>query len=351
MSADRLLVPGAALALVACAAARPASQTVGEAFFVRLPLGAVATLPVPADNPLACEQVALGRRLFFETQLSRNGQTSCATCHLPERAFTDGRSIAVGDGGGLGRRNTPTLFDRAYGRSQFLDGRVGTLEQQALLPLTNPMELANTPVEILRRLSARSSYRRQFAQAFGSEGITLGRLVSALASFERTLVAGDAPIDRLFIRGDTAALAPEARRGFALFQGKARCVVCHEPPHFTEERFHNTGVAWSGATYRDSGRYVVTGRPEDLGAFKTPTLRNVELTAPYMHDGSLATLDDVIDHYARGGGGSPTADPGIQPLTLSPQDRADLRAFLESLTDPAFLTDPRFSDPRLAAPR
>lgn len=323
-------------ALLGCAAGSgQGSGTSGKAFFAALPLGAVATLPVPGDNPLACELVALGRRLFFETRLSRSGETSCGTCHLPERAFTDGRSIAVGDGGARGKRNTPTLFDRAYGHSQFLDGRASTLEVQALLPLTNPNELANTPAEILRRLSASGSYRRQFARAFGSAGVTLQRLGSALASFERTLVAGDAPIDRLAILGDSAALTPAARRGLALFQGKARCVVCHEPPRFTEERFHNTGIAWNGGSYRDSGRYAVTRRPEDLGAFKTPTLRNVELTAPYMHDGSLATLEDVVAFYDRGGNPNPNLDPTLRPLELTEAERAELVAFLRALTGSA----------------
>ena len=322
-------LPLAALLLAGCAAAG------NRAFFSRLPLGALAALPVPPANPLACAQVELGRRLFFETQLSRSGKTSCATCHLPERAFSDGRSIAVGDAGAIGRRNTPTLFDRAWGHSQFLDGRIATLELQALLPLTNPIELANTPAEILRRLSGEASYRRQFARAFGSEAVSLERLVAAIASFERTLVAGDAPIDRLLVLGDSAALTPAARHGLRLFLGKANCVACHEPPRFTEERFHNTGIAWNGAAYRDSGRYAVTRRPEDLGAFKTPTLRNVELTAPYMHDGSLATLDDVVAFYDRGGNRNPQIDPLLRPLGLTSAQRAELVELLRALTGSA----------------
>ena len=176
------------------------------------------------------------------------------------------------------------------------------------------------------------SYRRQFARAFGSEGVSLGRLVAALASFERTLVAGDAPVDRVLTHGDSGALTARARRGFHLFLGKARCVVCHEPARFTEERFHNTGVAWNGSVYKDSGRYGISRRLEDLGAFKTPTLRNVELTAPYMHDGSIATLEDVISFYDRGGNPNPGLDPLVRPLGLSPTERADLAVFLRSLT-------------------
>jgi cytochrome c peroxidase len=322
----------AALLLGGCAAGRPGGTA--APFFSRLPLGAVATLPVPADNPLGCEQVELGGRLFFEARLSRSGATSCATCHVPERSFTDGRPVAVGDAGALGRRNTPTILGRAYGRSQFLDGRVGTLELQALLPLTNPAELANTPAEILRRLSADPRYPRQFARAFGSPGISLERLAAALASFQRTLVAGDAPVDRVLVLGDSGALSPAARRGFALFQGKGACVICHEPPHFTEERFHNTGVAWNGSAYRDSGRYSVTRRSEDLGAFKTPTLRNVARTAPFMHDGSIATLEEVVAFYDRGGNPNPQLDPALRPLRLTAGERDDLVAFLGALTGP-----------------
>jgi len=322
----------AVLALPACSA--------GADAFLRLPLGAEAMLPVPAASPLSCAQVALGRRLFFETRLSASGETSCATCHVPARAFTDGRSIARGDRGAVGRRNSPTLLDRAYGRTQFLDGRAATLEQQALLPLTNPVELANSPDEIVARLSAEQSYRRAFARVFGSEGVSLARLASAIASFERTLVAGDSPVDRALVQGDSGALPEAALRGLRLFLGKANCVVCHEPPRFTEERFHNTGVAWKKGALQDSGRYSVTHRAEDLGAFKTPTLRNVELTAPYMHDGSLATLEDVVAFYNRGGNPNPNRDPLLRPLDLSAGERAEVVEFLRSLTGPQARTPP-----------
>lgn len=301
--------------------------------FAVFPLGAIASLPVPAETPLSCATVELGRRLFFDTRLSRSGATSCATCHEPARGFTDGRAVAVGDRGAIGRRNAPTLLNRAYGRRQLLDGRAVTLEAQAVLPLTNPVELANTHEEIVRRLSGIPAYRRQFAAAFGDSAITVERLARAIASFERTLVAGNSPFDRMVARGDSGALDAVARRGFELARGKASCVVCHEPPLFTDERFHNTGMAWRDSVYADSGRFTVTGVRDEMGAFKTPTLRNVARTAPYMHDGSLAALADVIEFYDGGGRANRHLDPLLRPLRLAPDEKAALLAFLESLTD------------------
>jgi cytochrome c peroxidase len=295
---------------------------------------------VPADAPLSCATVELGRRLFFDTRLSKSGATSCATCHDSARAFTDGRRLPVGDGGAVGRRNSPTLLNRAYGASHFFDGRVESLEAQAALPLTNPVELANTHEEIVRRLTGDASYRRWFHQAFGQGGVTIERVTSALASFERTLVAGGSAFDRFTVHRDTAALISEARRGLELARGKARCMICHEPPLFTDERFHNTGITWQNGRFADSGRYVATGRIEDMGAFKAPTLRNVALTAPYMHDGSLATLEEVVAFYDSGGRPNPHLDPLVRPLGLNPREQSDLVAFLQSLTDDGRLTHP-----------
>jgi cytochrome c peroxidase len=302
-------------------------------YFSSLPPGAVVTLPVPGETPLSCLTVELGRRLFFDPRLSRSGATSCATCHDSARAFTDGRTLSVGDGGAAGRRNSPTLLNRAYGTAHFFDGRVETLEAQALLPLTNPVELANTHEEIVRRLTADASYRREFERSFGKGAITIDRVASALATFQRTLIAGGSAFDRFAVHRDTAALTAEARRGLELIRGKARCIICHEPPFFTDERFHNTGVASRDGRYADSGRFVVTERPEDLGAFKTPTLRNIALTAPYMHDGSLSTLDEVVAFYDSGGRANAHLDPLVRPLSLDAREKKDLVAFLRSLTD------------------
>ena len=303
----------------------------GARVLAALPLGSDAVLPVPRANPLACGRVALGRRLFFDTRLSRGRETSCATCHDPARAFTDGRVVAIGEGTAAGTRNVPTLLGRAYGRSQFWDGRASSLEEQALQPFTNPREFANTHEEIARRLNEDRNYRDVFAAVFDSEPTAMLAAL-AIASFVRTLVTGDAPVDRFMLRGDSAALPSAARRGFVLFRSKAGCVRCHEPPLSSDERFHNTGVAWRDGAFVDSGRIRVTSRLEDAGAFKTPTLRNATLTAPYMHDGSVTTLADVVEFYDRGARQNPYLDPLLRPLNLSLEEKADLVAFLRSLT-------------------
>jgi cytochrome c peroxidase len=321
-----------ATALLLAAACRAAAPGSGVLLVSRMPLGAVPSLPVPAANPLSCERVDLGRALFFETRLSRGGTVACASCHDPERAFTDGLALPRGDDGAKGRRNAPTLVGRAYGSSQFWDGRAATLEEQVLLPLTDSLELGNTHDAIERLLGGDSTYRRRFAAAFGEDRPTIERVGLALASFVRSVVSGDSPVDQFSAGGDSAALASLAREGFNLFRFKGGCERCHEPPHFTDERFHNTGVAWRDGAYSDSGRFRVTARLEDLGAFKTPTLRNIERTAPYMHDGSLATLEAVVDFYDGGGRVNRNLDPLLKPLNLDDGERAALLAFLRSLS-------------------
>ncbi|MBI3982114.1 MAG: cytochrome-c peroxidase [Gemmatimonadetes bacterium] len=290
------------------------------------------TLPVPIANPITREKVELGRRLFLDKQLSRDNSVACASCHIPERGFTDGRPVAIGVGGAVGRRNAPTLLNRAYGRAFFWDGRAATLEQQALLPMVTATELANTHEEIVRRLEERPPYVRRFTRAFGTDQITIERVAEAIANFERTLVSGDSPFDRYDVLRDTMALSPLARQGLELFRGRANCVVCHDGLLFTDEQFHNTGVAWRDGAVADSGRFAVTRRWEDLGAFKTPALRDVALTAPYMHDGSVGTLEEVVDFYDRGGRPNPHLDAAIGPLNLTPDQKGALVEFLKSLT-------------------
>jgi cytochrome c peroxidase len=303
----------------------------------RLPLGLDLYRPVPEVNPLTPEKIALGRRLFHDRRLSRDGSRSCASCHDPRRAYADGRTLAVGPAGAMGRRNVPTIVNRAWGRSFFWDGRAATLEQQALLPILNPLELGALP-DTLVRLARSRAYRDDFRQAFGDEPV-LDDVARALATYVRTIVAGDSPYDQ-FAAGKRSALSESARRGLAVFTGRAGCATCHSGPTFTDEDFHNTGVAWrngaastgSGQEPSDIGRAAVTGRDEDRGAFKTPTLREVTRTAPYMHDGSFATLEDVIDYYDRGGQQNPGLDSRLRPLGLTSQDKRDLGAFLVSLT-------------------
>ena len=271
-----------------------------------IPLGLDLYMPVPEDNPLTDEKVDLGRRLFNDRRLSRDGAVSCATCHDPERAFSDGRTLAHGVYGRVGRRNAPALVNRGFGRSSFWDGRVATLEELVLKPIQDPNEMDLT-----------------LADASARVGLDVPQLSQALASYVRSLLSGDAPFDR-FVNGDRGALSPGQQRGLQVFRGKAQCAACHVGPTFTDERLHNTGVAWKDGRLADDG----AGR----GDFKTPTLREIERTAPYMHDGSLGTLEDVVDHYDRGGRANPFLDEELRPLRLTMGEKQDLIAFLRALS-------------------
>lgn len=302
------------------------------------PLPPVAGLdllvPVPEDNPLTRDVVALGERLFFDPALSANGAVSCASCHRPERAFSDSVAVSRGVFGRIGRRNAPTLVNRAYGRTFFWDGRVATLEEQVLHPIQDSVEMGQPLPALTERLGRNARYRAEFRRAFGRTAIDSTVVARALASFVRTIRSGDAPADR-WRDGDSSALSPEAQRGFALFTGRANCVACHVGPNLSDEQFHNTGVSTrvgDGHGASDPGRARVTGLPRDQGAFKTPTLRDVGLSAPYMHDGSMATLEQVVAFYDSGGRANPTLDPEIKPLRLTSQERSDLTAFLRALS-------------------
>ncbi len=251
---------------------------------------------------------------------------SCASCHDPASAFGGSESIRRGV---RGTRNAPPLINRAWGESFFWDGRAATLEEQARQPLLNPTELGTTR-EAVETLARSDRYRQRFRAAFGAEP-TFDHVVRALASYVRTILAGDSPYDR-FLGGNVMALGAEARRGLALFGARAGCINCHSGPLLTDENFHNTGVAWRSGVLTDAGRAGVTGAPGDRGAFKTPTLREVSRTAPYMHDGSVSTLTDVIDFYDRGGQRNPELDPRIRPLRLTAAEKRTLVAFLRSLS-------------------
>lgn len=281
---------------------------------VIIPLGLDLYLPSPETNPLTAEKIELGRRLFFDRRLSRDGSISCATCHQPSRAFSDGRSIAVGIEGRVGRRNAPAIINRGYGRAFFWDGREATLESQVLKPIEDPNEMDSTVGEAAARAR-----------------VAPDDLANALASFVRSILSGNSRFDRLAY-GDREALTGEERRGLEVFRGKGNCTACHIGPTFSDEGFHNTGVAFRDDRFLDEGRFAVTGKDADRGAFKTPTLRDVALTAPYMHDGSLATLEDVVEFYDQGGHANPSLDIDIKPLRLAPEDKRALVAFLRALT-------------------
>ena len=279
-----------------------------------IPLGLDLYMPVPEENPVTPEKIDLGRRLFFDRRLSRDGSVSCSTCHDPQRAFADDRPIAIGVFGRRGHRNAPALINRGYGRSFFWDGRTSTLEDQVLEPIQDVNEMDLTLPEAAARVDLRPR-----------------EISHALASYIRSILSGDAPFDR-FVNGDRAALSAEQHAGLQIFRGKGNCTACHVGPTFTDERFHNTGIAWRGGQMQDDGRFAVTGRAEDRGAFKTPTLRDVARTAPYMHDGSLATLDQVMDYYDRGGNTHHGLDPEVRALRLTVAEKQSAVAFLRSLS-------------------
>lgn len=271
-----------------------------------IPLGLDLYMPVPDGNPLTPERIELGRRLFFDRRLSRDRTVFCSTCHDPERAYSDGRAVAVGIFGRRGRRNAPALINRGYGRLFFWDGRAATLEEQVLKPIEDPNEM-DLP---LGEASART-------------GLPPEEISRALASFLRSILSGDSRFDR-FISGDRTALSTEEQAGLELFRGKANCTACHVGPNFTDERLHNTGVAWRDVKFTDAGA--------GQGNFKTPTLREVARTAPYMHDGSMATLEEVIAYYDRGGNPNPYLDRELHPLHLSAEEKGNLLFFLRSLS-------------------
>ena len=276
-----------------------------------VPLGLDTLIPTPESNPISREMAALGRKLFFDPALSRDRTVSCATCHDPKRAFTDPHPLAVGIENRRGPRRTPTILNRAYGKTFFWDGRAATLEQQVLLPIQNKDEMDMTVPEVLARFP----------------NLTAATLQNALATYVRTILAGDSPYDR-YLAGDKNALTAQQLAGLRLFRGKANCASCHVGPNLTDERFHNTGAGLQP----DPGRFAVTQRPEDKGAFKTPTLRELPVRAPYMHDGSLKTIEDVIDFYNKPDRKTANLDPEIRPLRLSPPEEQALAAFLRSLS-------------------
>jgi len=333
---------------------------------VGLPL-ALTQGAIPPDNPQTPENIALGRKLFFDGRLSANGTVACATCHNPERAFTDGRPTSMGIHGRVGERNSPTILNALYNKEQFWDGRAKTLEDQASLPIINPIEMGQPTLNgAVAGIADVEEYRQAFNRVFGRP-INGPDLVHAIAAYERTLVSFNSPFDR-FIAGDKNAIDAAAQRGWELFNTQGRCNKCHamseakrDPTLFIDYDFHNIGIGIirhdvaalalqaerlieSGnvvavdraALQTESsalGRFLITKRQKDIASFKTPGLRNLLMTAPYFHDGSQATLWDVIDHYNKGDGiKNPWLDEDMQPLALHENQIDDLVAFLASLT-------------------
>lgn len=283
-------------------------------------------LKIPADNPMTPEKVALGKQLFFDKRLSIDNTISCASCHDPKKGWSNGDQFATGVGGLKGGRSAPTIINAAYFAMQFWDGRASHLEGQALGPIENPIEMNMKMDEAVDRINKIPGYRQQFHQVFGSE-VTSENIARAIASFERTVLSGDAPYDR-FKAGDKNALSEAAQRGLKVFNGKGNCSACHSGANFSDGAFHNIGVGMT-AKEPDLGRYVITKLGGDRGAFRTPTLREIDRHAPYMHDGSQQTLEDVVECYDKGGHPNPQLDEEIFPLKLSVEEKADLVTFLK----------------------
>lgn len=320
-----------ALALTIVISALVASGSLAEspeAASDKHPIALLTFVPDPADNPTTRDKVALGKQLFFDPRLSGDNSMSCATCHAPDNAFADGLPQAKGHGDKTLARNTPTLVNVGFQSRLMWDGRVNSLEEQALLPIQSPEEMNQNLDELERELNAVPAYTEQFKRVFGSVA-TREAIAKALAAFERTLVMKPSGYDR-YLQGDRDALSPAAERGRELFFGEAGCTRCHKGPLLSDGDFYRLGVSFS-----DGGRGEVTGKSEDKGKFKTPPLRNVTCTAPYMHDGSLKTLEDVVTFYYRS---APTSAADGHPLDIEPllgrsySEIADLVAFLESLT-------------------
>jgi cytochrome c peroxidase len=334
-SAAWLLAPGSPIAL----AGQPTPKPAGIPITIKAPLG-LPPVPIPADNPPTAETIALGRRLYYDTALSVDNTVSCATCHSPSMGFTDHKPVSNGVQNKTGSRSAPTVINSAYYDLQFWDGRAPSLEKQAEGPIANPVEMAHSLKGVVEQLQSDASYRDEFKKAWGTDQITIDMVTKSIASFERTVLSGNSAFDRFYYGGDKKALSASAQRGLKVFQNPKRgnCAVCHSIDKkyalFTDNKFHNLGIgADTRGEFTDTGRYSQTKNDADMGAFKTPSLRNCTQTAPYMHDGSMPDLKAVIDHYIGGGNSNPHLDKQIHVLDfLSGQEREDLLEFLKSLT-------------------
>jgi cytochrome c peroxidase len=334
---------GCALVLAAAACSAPKEPEAPKVeppkgptpYKLTFPLGLSAeSAVIPKDNPLTVEKIKLGKRIYFDKQLSIDRTLSCASCHIPEKGFADPNQFSSGVGGKKGGRQAPTVINRVFSARQFWDGRAESLEQQALGPMQNPIEMAMPSIdEVIGRLKADAGYVAEFQAAFPPEGsITAGNVAKAIASFERTVLSGNSPFDR-FQAGDRSAMSEAAQRGYALFKDekKGNCETCHASFNFTDENYNNLGVGMAAAK-PDMGRYAETRLEGHQGAFKTPTLREIASTAPYMHDGSQKTLEEVVEFYNKGGHRNKWLSTKVKPLRLTKQEQQDLVEFLKALS-------------------
>ena len=315
----------------------------------------IPPMVIPEDNPMTVQGVELGRKLFYEKLLSADNTQACASCHAPSKSFVDSLRYSIGIDGIEGDRNSMPLFNLGWGKSFFWDGRAATLEEQALGPVTNPIEMHNTWIDAVAALQATDKYPVLFEAAFGTDIIDSMLVAKALAQFERTLLTGNSPFDK-YLRGEPTGYSELDKikmvQGYGLFvsEEKGDCFHCHGDEFntlFTDNLYHNNGL---DAVPQDAGLAIVTGDPADNGKFKTPSLRNLLFTAPYMHDGRFSTLAQVVNHYSVGLQDSPTIDPLMKSVdyggvNLNPTERGQLIFFLESLTDSSFITNPAFQEP------
>ena len=353
-----------------------------------VPLGLPADLYaelIPKDNPMTPEKIALGEKLYFDKRLSSDRTVSCATCHDPATALAESNMVGIGIRNLKGARNSPTVLNAMFLESQFWDGRAKTLEDQAKLPIINSIEMGmKDHNEVVARVRGIPEYQSEFARVFGSEGITIDTIAKAIATFERTQLSGNSPFDR-FMAGDQKAISDSAKRGWELYNGKARCISCHafnpSSPFFTDFKFHNIGVAAKDQNFTalarqarqllntdpkkqqevldelalkpgfsELGRYLVTRQPKDIGAFKTSPLRDIELTAPYMHNGSEKTLLDVVKFYDKGGEPNPNLDGGMRPLKLTDKEMDDLVELMKTFTSDDVRRRAKAAKPQTRAP-
>jgi len=331
----RTLVAGTCGLLVVAAA----SHAVAEPPAPPKGLGAIL---YPQDNPHTAEKVELGKQLYFDKRLSKDDSVSCATCHDPDKGWSNGDTFATGVRGQRGGRSSPSIINSAYATLQFWDGRAAHLEEQALGPIQNPIEMDMKIDDVVAKLNKIPGYREQFQKIFKTDVTPVG-IARSIAAFERTILSGDAPYDR-FKAGDKKALSEQAQRGMKLFFGKANCSACHTGHSFSDFAFHNLGIGME-KDMPDLGRFVVTKLEGDKGAFKTPTLREISRTAPYMHDGRFKTLDEVVDYYDKGGHPNAQLDEEIFELKLTKEEQADMVKFLvEGLTSETY---PHVKPPKL----
>jgi cytochrome c peroxidase len=305
-----------------------AITTVSVESFGPQKLGNLPPVVVPLNNPQSSLKILLGKQLFFDTRLSTNNTISCATCHDPAMGWSDAGPTSTGTDGQKGPRRSPPVSNAAYSHLQFWDGRSPSLEDQAKGPVGNPIEMGNTLELMTRSVQDIPGYVKEFEQVFGTSIVTVDLVVKAIAAFERTVVTTDSPFDR-YARGDDEALTQIEKKGLEIFNGKGHCTACHWGGYFSDGRFHNLGVQPTDPSNPDEGRYVVTKNMDNMGAFKTPTIRDVALRPPYMHNGSEKTLEDVVNLYNIGGRtGDPNISPLIVPLGLSKGEKKALIAFM-----------------------